>query len=55
MNPKEFMNIEELCSYLHIGRTTAYKLIRAKTIPAKKIASKWVILKRHVDDYLSDQ
>lgn len=36
MNEKEFMTIDDLCIYLNIGRSTAYKLIKNGTIPAKK-------------------
>lgn len=55
MEIKEYLNIEELCSYLGIGRNSAYKLIRTGKIPAKKIVSKWIIKKSQIDEYLSEK
>ena len=48
MKENEFMTIEELCAYLNIGRSTAYKLIKNKTIPAAKISSKWLINRNQI-------
>ena len=53
MPEKNYMGIDELCAYLNIGRTTAYRLIREKKIPAKKIASKWRVRKSDVDAYIN--
>lgn len=52
MNEKEFMTIDDLCIYLNIGRSTAYKLIKNGTIPAKKISSKWIISRKQIKHML---
>ena len=52
MNEKEFMTIDDLCIYLNIGRSTAYKLIKNGTIPAKIISSKWIISRKQIKHML---
>lgn len=52
MNEKEFMTTDDLCIYLNIGRSTAYKLIKNGTIPAKKISSKWIISRKQIKHML---
>ena len=55
MKENEFMTIEELCAYLNIGRSTAYKLIKKKTIPATKISSKWLINRNQIQKIMQSK
>lgn len=55
MKENEFMTIEELCAYLNIGRSTAYKLIKNKTIPATKISSKWLINRNQIQKIMQSK
>ena len=55
MKENEFMTIEELCAYLNIGRSTAYKLIKSKTIPATKISSKWLINRNQIQKIMQSK
>lgn len=52
---KDVLTVGELCEILHIGRNTAYKLLRSQQIPNKHINSKkYIITKNGVKKYLED-
>ena len=36
---EELLLLEDICPILHVGRTTAYKLIQSGHLPAQKIVS----------------
>lgn len=39
-NTEEFMTVEEVCKLMRIGRTTLYKLINNRELPATKVRGK---------------
>jgi len=51
---EELLLLENICSFLHIGKTTAYRLIRTKQLPAKKIGGKWQIKTSDLEKYLEE-
>lgn len=48
----EIMNMEELCEWLMIGRTTASRLLNSGAIKAFKINRIWKIPRGSVMDYI---
>lgn len=51
----ELITIEELCEILVIGKNTAYRLLKAKEIPAFRIGRIWKIPRTSVTDYIKTQ
>lgn len=51
MTPK-FLLLEDICPILHIGKSTAYKLIQSGLLPALKIGGKWQIKSDDLEEYL---
>lgn len=52
---EELLLLENICSTLHIGKTTAYRLIQSGKLPAKKIGGKWQIKISDLDHYLTEE
>ena len=52
MMNKELLLLEEICPILHIGKTTAYRLIQSDHLPAQKIGGKWQIRASDFEKYL---
>ncbi len=50
---KELLLLEEICPILHIGKTTAYRLIQSDQLPAQKIGGKWQIRVGDLEKYLT--
>ncbi|MBR5613845.1 MAG: helix-turn-helix domain-containing protein [Clostridia bacterium] len=48
----ELITIDELCEFLMIGRTTAYKLLQSHELKAFKIGKVWKISKASVEEYI---
>lgn len=53
MMNEELLLLEDICPVLHIGKTTAYKLIQSGQLPAQKIGGKWQIRNNDLKDYLA--
>lgn len=51
----QWLTIEEASSYLDIGKTKLYALIKEKKIPARKVASQWKFNKREVDAWMKSK
>lgn len=51
----EYVSIDEMCQILRIGKTTAYKLIKAKAIPSCRIGKKIIIKEADINDYIERQ
>ena len=51
----EIMNMEELCEWLMIGRTTASRLLNSGAIKAFKINRIWKIPRGSVIDYIKEK
>lgn len=48
MTPQEVQNV------LHIGRSTMYKLLKSKELLSIRVASKYLIPKAYLLDYLNE-
>ena len=49
------ISMEELMSYLNIGKTTAYKLIRSGEIKVFKIGRIYKIPRKSVEEYIEQK
>ncbi len=50
---KAVIEIDDLCTYLEIGKNTAYSLLTSGEIDAFKIGTVWKIPIKSIDDYIS--
>lgn len=53
--PKALLNASELCGYLGVGVTTAYKLLNTNGFPMVKINSRKYANKQLLDKWLAEQ
>ena len=51
-NLKDILNVEDLCSIFDIGLSSAYKLVRDKTIKSIKIGRQYKIPKCYLLDFI---
>ncbi|MCX7957064.1 MAG: helix-turn-helix domain-containing protein [Endomicrobia bacterium] len=51
---KEVMDVKEVSSYLGIGKSKIYQLIREKKIPASKIGGQYRFSKSVIDTWLKE-
>jgi excisionase family DNA binding protein len=47
--------VEEICDYLKIPRSTLYKLIRDKKIPAFRVGRHWRFQKDKIEEWVEEQ
>ena len=47
------VSIEEICELLHVSRSTAYKMLRNRELPGRKIGGKWQINLSKLEDMLN--
>lgn len=52
MTNEELLILEDICPILHIGKTTAYRLIQSGQLPAQKIGGKWQVRPADLKKYL---
>ena len=52
---EELLLLENICTALHIGKTTAYRLIQTGKLPAKKIGGKWQIKTSDFNRYIAEK
>jgi excisionase family DNA binding protein len=50
----EVLNVEELCAYLRIPKSTAYKLAQEGKIPCQKVGRHWRFSRIAVDRWLEE-
>lgn len=50
-----FLTVDELCEFLRIGRTSAYRLLKSNQIEAVHLKRKWIVSQKAVQDYLQKQ
>lgn len=48
------LNVDEVCKILHIGKNTAYRMLRNNEIPSKKIKRKYIIPKLSIEKFLKN-
>lgn len=49
----DVLQIKDICKILHIGKNTAYKLLKKQEIPNRIIGGKYIIPKQGVIRYIS--
>jgi len=49
------MTSDEVAQYLHVHRTTIYKLAKRNKIPAFKIGTDWRFNREAIDEWSKDQ
>jgi excisionase family DNA binding protein len=52
-NRPQIMTIDEAAKYLRIHKSTMYRLIKKKQIPAIKVGGRWRFRKDKIDSWLS--
>lgn len=55
MEKNELVTIEELCKILHIGKSTAMKLINEGKIKAVKPGRRWIIPLTSINEYIGHE
>lgn len=53
MNSNKLLTVSELCSELHISKTTAYKMLHNKAIKSVKIGKKILITREDLTQYIN--
>jgi len=51
----DVLTVTELAEYLKVHRSTIYRLIRARAIPAFRIGSDWRFNREHIDQWRAAQ
>jgi excisionase family DNA binding protein len=51
----DVLTVTELAEYLKVHRSTIYRLIRARAIPAFRIGSDWRFNREHIDEWRAAQ
>ena len=51
----DIWTVEEICEYLKIPRSTLYKLIRDKRIPAFRVGRHWRFQKDKIEEWVEKQ
>ena len=50
-----FLTVDEMCEFLRIGRTSAYRLLKSNQIEAVHLNRKWLVSEQAVQNYLQKQ
>lgn len=48
----QYYTLDDICGILHIGKTTAYKMVNYGQLPAIKINRLWLIERSELEKYL---
>jgi len=51
----DIFTAEEICRYLKIPRSTLYKLVRDKKIPAFRVGRHWRFKKEQIEAWVEEQ
>jgi len=54
-NQNEILTVGEVAIYLRVHRSTVYRLLRCKQIPAFKVGSDWRFERGSVDQWMRDR
>ena len=49
--PDEVLTVTELAEYLRVHRSTIYRLLKARKIPAFRIGFDWRFNREHIDEW----
>lgn len=50
----EVMNITDLAEYLHVSKSSLYKLVQSGKVPGQKVGKHWRFRKEAIDRWLDD-
>lgn len=53
--PEAMMNVEELSMYLHIHRSTLYRMLEKHEIPGFKVGSDWRFKRELIDKWIDEK
>jgi excisionase family DNA binding protein len=53
--PDEIMTVAELAQYLRVNRSTIYRLLKVRKLPAFKVGSDWRFNREQIDDWRRTQ
>lgn len=53
--PDEIFTLDELATYLKVGKRTVYRLAAAKKIPAFKVGGTWRFSRHKIDQWIQQQ
>ena len=55
MNDKlKLLTIDQICEFLNVSKSTAYKLFRSGDLPGRKIGGKWQINLSKLEEFLNE-
>jgi len=49
--PGEILTVDELAEYLRVHRSTIYRLVKARKLPAFRIGSDWRFNREQIDEW----
>ncbi|MFC2076205.1 helix-turn-helix domain-containing protein [candidate division KSB1 bacterium] len=55
MNTDKWLTLNELSSYLKIGRTKLYQMVQEGQMPASKVGTQWRFDRDEIDEWLKNQ
>ncbi len=50
---KDVLTLDEVTSYLRVHRSTVYRLLRKKQLPAFKVARDWRFYRKALDEWIA--
>lgn len=54
-DPSEIFTLDEVATYLKVGKRTVYRLAAAKKIPAFKVGGTWRFRRQEIDLWIKKQ
>lgn len=55
MNEDDILTVTSLAAYLRVHRSTVYRMLRLRQVPAFKIGSDWRFLRSSIDQWIAQQ
>ena len=52
MSEEKWLTVEEICTYLQVGKDTIYKWIDRRDMPAHRVGRRWMFQKSDVDTWI---
>lgn len=52
MNEEKFLDMENLSKYVHLSKSTIYKMVCNKTIPYVKLGTRTLFVKDQIDKWV---
>lgn len=55
MDLSGYLTVDGLCAVLSIGKTKAYEMMKSGELDSCKLAGKWMVSGKSVDDYIASE